>query len=128
MFYFLGLTLYCTRNRKGNFKVVMRTEKSRLRRSLLSLQELMRRVRHDRIGDQVSEINAALRRHCAYYGVSGNIRALFRVYRFTERYWHRMLCSRSWATSRMTWDIKRTPLLRPKLRLPRRELQARAVL
>jgi RNA-directed DNA polymerase len=39
--YFLGLTLYCTRNRKGNFKVGMRTEKSRLRRSLASLQELM---------------------------------------------------------------------------------------
>ena len=35
--YFLGLTLYCTRNRKGNFKVGMRTEKSRLRRSLTSL-------------------------------------------------------------------------------------------
>jgi RNA-directed DNA polymerase len=106
----------------------MRAEKSRLRRGLLSLQELMRRVRHDRIGDQVREINAALRGHYAYYGVAGNIRALFRVYRVTERYWHRMLCSRSWATSRMTWDIKRTPLLRPKLRLPRRELQARAVL
>ena len=44
--YFLGLTLYCTRNRKGNFKVGMRTEKSRLRRSLASLQELMRRIRH----------------------------------------------------------------------------------
>src|SRR6201993_3571948 len=29
--YFLGLTLYCTRNQKANFKVGMRTEKSRLR-------------------------------------------------------------------------------------------------
>ena len=47
--YFLGLTLYCTRNRKGNFKVGMRTEKSRLKRSLLSLQELMRRIRHYKI-------------------------------------------------------------------------------
>jgi hypothetical protein len=27
-------------------------------------------------------------------GVAGNIRALFKVYRATERYWHRMLCSR----------------------------------
>src|SRR5262245_39877249 len=131
--YFLGLTLYCTRNRKGNFKIGMRTEKSRLRRSLLSLQELMRQVRHDRIGDQVREINAVLRGHYAYYGVAGNIRSLFKVYRSTERYWHRMLCSRSWAASRMTWDKfnqinKRTPLLRPKLRLPHRELQALAVL
>jgi len=64
----------------------MRTEKSRQRRSLLSLQELMRRVRHHKIGDQVSEINAALRGHYAYYGVAGNIRSLFKVYRAVERY------------------------------------------
>ncbi|MGH8645039.1 MAG: hypothetical protein ACREX4_11495, partial [Gammaproteobacteria bacterium] len=32
--YFLGFTHYCARNRKGNFKVERRTEKSRLRRSL----------------------------------------------------------------------------------------------
>ena len=32
--YFLGMTLYCSRNLKGNFKVGMRTEKSRLRRNV----------------------------------------------------------------------------------------------
>jgi RNA-directed DNA polymerase len=131
--YFLGLTLYCTRNRKGNFKVGMRTEKSRLRRSLMSLQELMRQIRHHRIGDQVSEINAALRGHYAYYGVAGNIRSLQKVYRVVERYWLRMLRSRSWATGRLTWDTfnqikQRKPLLRPKLRLPYQELQTLAVL
>jgi len=131
--YFLGLTLYCTRNRKGNFKVGMRTEKSRLRRGLLSLQELMRSIRHHQIGEQVGEINAVLRGHYAYYGVAGNIRALFKVYRAVERYWCKMLRSRSGAGSRLTWDAfnqikQRTPLLRPKLRLPYRELQALAVL
>jgi hypothetical protein len=30
----------------------------------------MRQIRHYRIGDQVSEINAALRGHYAYYGVA----------------------------------------------------------
>ena len=44
--YFLGFTLYCTRNRKGNFKVGLRTEKSRLQRSLAHLRDLMRRMRH----------------------------------------------------------------------------------
>jgi len=131
--YFLGLTLYCTRNRKGNFKVGMRTEKSRLRRSLTSLQELMQRIRHHTIGEQVGEINAALRGHYAYYGVAGNLRSLVKVYRVVERYWRRMLCSRSWAGRRLTWDAfnqikERTPLLTPKLRLPYRELQALAVL
>src|SRR5262245_32043644 len=111
----------------------MRTEKSRLRRSLTSLQELMRQIRHHRISDQAGEINAVLRGHYAYYGVGGNIRALFKVYRTVERYWHRMLRSRSWAGENLTWDTfhqikQRTPLLRPKLRLPYREMQALAVL
>jgi RNA-directed DNA polymerase len=43
----------------------MRTEKSRLKRSLLSLQELMRRIRHYKISDQASEINIVLRGHYA---------------------------------------------------------------
>jgi RNA-directed DNA polymerase len=131
--YFLDLTLYCTRNRKGNFKVGMRTEKTRLRRSLMSLQELTRTVRHHPIGEQVGAINAVLRGHYAYYGIAGNIRALFKVYRAVECCWSKMLRSRSRAASRMTWDAfnqikQRTPLQRPKLRLPYRELQAHAVL
>jgi hypothetical protein len=74
-----------------------------------------------------------LRGHYAYYGVAGNIRSLFKVYRASERYWLGMLRGRSWAGSHLTWaafqQIKqRTPLLRPKLRLPYRELQELAVL
>jgi hypothetical protein len=83
--YFLGFTLYCTRNQKGNFKVGMRTEKTRLRRSLLSLQDLMRRIRHLTIPDQVGDLSAVLRGHYAYYGIAGNIRALQKVYRAVER-------------------------------------------
>jgi RNA-directed DNA polymerase len=130
--YFLGFTLYCTRNQKGNFKVGMRTEKSRLRRSLTSLRDLMRQIRHQTIQDQVDNLNNVLRGHYAYYGIAGNIRALQKVHRAVERYWRKMLCTRSWA-GRVTWacfnQIKtRTPLLRPKLFLPYRELQALAVL
>jgi hypothetical protein len=62
--YFLGLTLYCTRGRKGNVKVGMRTEKSRLRRSLMSLQELMQRIRHDRIDDQATTVSPGISGRC----------------------------------------------------------------
>jgi hypothetical protein len=37
-----------------------------------------------------------LRGHYAYYGVAGNFRALQRVHRAVERFWRRMLSSRSW--------------------------------
>ena len=92
----------------------------------------MRRIRHYGISDQASEINAVLRGHYAYYGVAGNLRSLIKVYQVVERYWRRMLCSRS-RDGRLNWDrfnqIKeRNPLLRPKLRLPHWELHALAVL
>jgi group II intron reverse transcriptase/maturase len=130
--YFLGFTLYCTRNLKGNFKVGMRTEKSRLLRSLVAMQDLMRRMRHLPVQEQVGNLNAVLRGHYAYYGIARNFRSLQKVHRAVERYWHKMLCSRSWA-GRITWDMfhqikQRQPLLRPKLYLPYRELQALAVL
>src|SRR5256885_952524 len=129
--YFLGFTLYCTRNLKGNFRIGMRTEKSRLRRSLMSLQELLRRIRHWSVREQVNTLNAALRGHYAYYGIAGNFRSLQKVHRAVERYWHKMLCSRSWA-GRITWDVfhqikQRQPILRPKLYLSYRELQALVV-
>ena len=82
---------------------------------------------------QVDELTDVLRGHYAYYGVAGNIRALQRVYRHVERYWRKMLCSRSWAGRHFTWaDFnrvkERVSLLQPKLRLPYRALQALAVL
>ena len=131
--YFLGMTLYCSRNLKGNFKVGMRTEKSRLRRSLATLRERMRQIRHFAITDQAQEINLILRGHYAYYGIAGNLRSLLKVYRTVERYWRKMLQSRSRDGKRLTWEIfskikERCPLLRPKLRLPYGKLQALAVL
>ena len=130
--YFLGLTHYCTRNRKGNFKVGRKTEKSRLRRSLARLQELMREIRHEPVKDQVTKLNQALRGHYAYYGVAGNLRALHKVYRAIERYWHKMLCSRS-RKSFIPWEVfvrikTRFSLLRPKLFLPYAQLKSYAVL
>jgi group II intron reverse transcriptase/maturase len=130
--YFLGFTLYCTRNRKGNFRVGVRTEKSRLRRALSHAQDLMRRMRHLPIREQGDHLNQVLRGHYGYYGVAGNIRALQRLHRAVERYWRQMLSSRSWKGD-VRWQAfhrikERFPLLRPKLYLPYRELQALAVL
>jgi Retron-type reverse transcriptase len=130
--YFLGFTHYCARNRKGNFKVGRKTEKSRLRRSLARLQELMRETRHESVKDQAAKLNEVLRGHYAYYGVAGNLHSLHKVYRAVERYWHKMLCSRSWK-SYMPWEVfvkVKTcfPLLRPRLFLPYAQLKSYAVL
>ena len=125
--YFLGMTLYCTRNLKGNFKVGMRTEKSRLRRSLTSLQELMRQIRHLTISDQARRNQrhparplCLLRHRRETFGHCS---------RFTEP-WSatgaRCCAAAAGTASASPGSIfnkikERTPLLRPKLRLPYRE-------
>jgi RNA-directed DNA polymerase len=130
--YFLGFTLYGTRNQKGNFRIGLLTEKSRLRRALTRLQDQMRRMRHSSLQEQANHLNQMLRGHHAYYGIAGNLQALLRVNRAAERYWRKMLSSRSWDGA-IRWEqfqrIKEQfPLLRPKLYLPYRELQAIAIL
>jgi group II intron reverse transcriptase/maturase len=130
--YFLGFTLYCTYNQKGNFKVGMRTEKSRIQRSLSRLRDLMRRMRHLPVREQVINLNRVLRGHYAYFGVAGNLRALQKVHRFVERYWRKMLCSRS-RKGNVPWEVfqrikERFPLQRPRLVIPYGRLQSFAML
>lgn len=131
-FTFLGFTHYCTRNHRGNFKVGWKTDKSRLQRSLAKFHQLLQIIRHESLEEQVKQINQVLRGHYAYYGVAGNLGSLQRVYRSIERYWRKMLSSRS-QKGKVRWEvflkIKRTyPLQLPKLSLPYTRLKQFAVL
>lgn len=130
--YFLGFTLYCTRNQKGNFRIGLLTEKSRLRRTLMRFQEQMRRIRHSPLQEQVNYLNQMLRGHYAYYGIAGNTRALHRVHRAVERYWRKMVSSRSWdgvVGWKQFYQLRsQFPLIRPRLYLPYQKLQALAML
>jgi RNA-directed DNA polymerase len=130
--YFLGFTLYCTHNRKGNFRLGLKTEKSRLRRTLANARDLMRRMRHLPVREQVVNLNRVLRGHYGYFGIAGNLRAMQKVYQFVCRYWRKMLSSRSWK-GRVPWRkflqlLQRFPLLQPRLYLPYSELKFIAVL
>ena len=92
----------------------------------------MRDIRHWSLRDQRERLNQVLRGHYAYYGLAGNVRSMLKFYRAVERYWHKMLGTRSWAAP-CTWEVfnhlkDRFPLQRPKVYLPYRRLQAYAVL
>jgi hypothetical protein len=85
----------------------------------------MRRTRHQPVRAQVINLNRILRGHYAYYGIPGNDRALQKVHRFVERYWRKMLSSRS-RKGDVLWVVfqrikTRFPLQQPKLSLPYRE-------
>ena len=130
--YFLGFTHYCCRNRKGNFQVGRKTEKSRLKRFVAKLQKVMYIIRHKPLNQQRIEINQMLRGFYLYYGMGGNLTTLHRVSRLAERLWRRALSSRS-QRGNVTWkkfhSIKtHHPLQRPRLSIPYNRMKLLAVL
>jgi RNA-directed DNA polymerase len=99
---------------------------------MAALSELMQRMRHLPVREQAVNLNRVLRGHYAYYGIAGNFRALKRLHRFVERYWRKMLSSRS-RKGYVTWEaflrIKTShPIMPPKLHRPYPALQRMAVL
>ena len=130
--YFLGFTHYCTRNRKGNFQVARKTEKTRQRRGFAKVSELALGNRHWSLKDQAKALNQYLRGHYAYYGLGGNLRALHKVHRHAKKWWHRALNKRCWK-GKVDWERFQKietayPLQRPKLHIPYMEMQQYAVL
>ncbi len=92
----------------------------------------MREIRHESICEQVKKINQVLRGHYNYYGLGGNYKSLSKIYRRTEKYWHKMLSSRS-QKSYIPWEkfnlIKQKyPLQEPKLKVTYENMQSYAVL
>jgi len=130
--YFLGFTLYCTRNHKGNFRVGFRTEKSRLRRSMMKLKDLMKQIRHFQVIEQQIRVNQLLRGLYGYYGIAGNFRSLQKLHRYAERCWRQSLNRRN-REGNVPWSVfhkikKQFPLLRPSLRFSYAKFQTLAVL
>ena len=98
----------------------------------MAVRDLMRRIWHLPVREQVNNLNSVLRGHYVYYGIAGNLQALQKLYRHVVHYWHKMLCSRS-RKGKIRWKVfqriqERFPFLRPKLYLAYRELQATALL
>ncbi|WP_194848140.1 group II intron reverse transcriptase/maturase [Candidatus Neptunochlamydia vexilliferae] len=129
-FYFLGLTWYCSKNRNGNYKVGMKTEKQRLRRSHSKMKMLLKKIRHFKLRDQKEAINRVLRGHYRYYGVGGNSKSLNDVYFKTLKTWRKTLSSRS-QKGNLKWDkfnkiLETFPLERPKIYIPYKRIESLA--
>ena len=130
--YFLGFTLYCDTTRKGNFKVGMRTEKSRFRRSCAKITERLKKIRHLPVRVQERTINQVLRGHYQYYGVAGNWESIHRFHYYVTRNWRKWLSTRS-QKGRLSWIkykklLELFPLQAPKIAVPYARLKQLALL
>jgi hypothetical protein len=118
----LGFTHYWAKTRRGRWVLQRKTAKDRFARALRSIKHWCRLHRHEPLDEQHQALSRKLRGHYAYYGLSGNIRALS-TFRFqVERTWIKWLGRRSqrgylnWA--RASAIVARFPL--PPARLVQR--------
>ena len=114
----LGMTLYWNKSRRGRWVVTQKTAKARFRRGLRRLSLWCKHHRHDPVEEQHVALSRKLQGHYAYYGVTGNFRALLQFFEQTKRIWHKWLSRRS--SRGITWErmaaiLKAYPLPRPRV-------------
>ena len=116
---FLGFTHYWGKSRRGNWVVKRKTQKERLARAVKAVAVWCKRHRHDPVSEQQQALNAKLRGHYAYYGITPNSRSLQAFWEQVKRVWFKWLNRRS-RTRHMHWGtfnllLKRYPLERPRI-------------
>jgi group II intron reverse transcriptase/maturase len=115
----LGFTHFWGKTRKGNWAVRRKTMRARLARAVRAISTWCREHLHWPVPEQRRTLNAKLRGHYQYYGITGNYRCLAAFAYLTTRLWRRWLNRRSQRQS-MPWPrfavlLKRLPLLRPRI-------------
>ena len=119
-FDFLGFTHYCAQTRKGNFKLGIKTAKDRQKRSLVEMNEWLKRVRNVKeIKEWWKILRMKIVGHYRYYGISGNSHSIGEFYYWTTRLVYKWVSGRS-QKKRYDWDkfnryLKYNPLPKPRI-------------
>ncbi len=95
-FDFLGFTHYCSKSRKGNFLMKVKTNAKRQRKALIEANIWLKKIRNKIKTKQIWKILASkLRGHYNYYGVSSNSKAISNYYHQTKKLTFKWLNRRS---------------------------------
>ncbi len=119
-FDFLGFSHYCDSSRKGKFIVGRKTSGKKFRMKCKELNDWLRKIRNYRkTKEWWPTLQAKLRGHYQYYGVSGNMRSLQRFYlltvRMTLKWLNRRSQRKSFSWKRFNEYLEHYPLPRPRI-------------
>jgi RNA-directed DNA polymerase len=117
-FTLLGFTHYWERTRRGRWVVRRKTATSRFSRAVRNIAQWCRQHRHWPVAAQHSVLSQQLRGHDAYYGITGNHRALSWLRRAAARVWRKWLSRRRRGLA-LGWDLFNRLLQRLPLPPPR---------
>lgn len=117
-FNLLGFTHFWGTSRGGVPVVRRKTQRERFTRGLRRITEWCRRNRHEPLKVQQRALAAKLRGHYAYFGITGNNRALASFAFYAASAWRKWLSRRSRlfvSETRLTETLSRFPLPKPRI-------------
>jgi group II intron reverse transcriptase/maturase len=104
----LGFTHYWGRSWRGRWVVMRQTASDRLSRAVKKIAQWCRAHRHDPIDVQHRTLSQKVRGHYAYYGITGNARALGNFLVAVQRCWRKWLDRRN-CERVMLWERSLVP-------------------
>jgi len=119
-FEFLGFTHYCDTTRKGRFKIGRKTSRKKFNAKCKAMNQWLKQVRNQtKTKVWWKTLEAKLRGHYQYYGISENFQSIVAFYVNAVRLVHKWLNRRS-QKGRMNWDrfneyLEHYPLPKPKI-------------
>jgi len=119
-FDFLGFTHYCTKTRRGYFKLGRKTSKAKFRQRIKELNQWLKEIRNMiKLKEWWEVLRAKLLGHYHYYGLSGNMPKMKAFYKHTIRLAFKWINRRSQKKS-YNWIqfykfLKYNPLPKPKI-------------
>jgi len=119
-FDFLGFTHFCARTRKGGFKVGRKTSRKKFASECKEMNKWLKSVRNlVKTKEWWKTLQAKLRGHIQYYGVSENYRSVMMFYKTTLRQARKWLNRRS-QKRKISWAgfyeyLKNYPLPKPRI-------------
>jgi hypothetical protein len=100
----LGFTHYWAMSRKGYWVVKQKTAADRFRRTLKRIADWCQRYRHEPVPEQWAALRRKLLGHFAYFGITGNFKALRNLRYRVIAVWRKWLSRRSQRAC-ISWDI-----------------------
>jgi RNA-directed DNA polymerase len=119
-FDFLGLTHYCSKSRRGWFRVKRRTSRKKFRASMQRCKEWLRKNRNKPAKELMATLRAKLIGYYRYYGVTDNSKMLNNYLYQVKRLLYKWLNRRSQKRS-FDWEafenrfLKLSPLPKPRI-------------
>ena len=119
-FDFLGFTHYCDKSRKGSFKLGRKTSSKKFKAKCREMNDWLKDIRNQiKTKDWWKVLEAKLRGHYQYYGVSENSIGILKFYKLTLRMVKKWLNRRS-QKRKMNWAkfteyLNHYPLPKPRI-------------